>query len=132
MRGNIVLQTYLPIASVMRSKYATYKEYHTSLDNLKKVVTNKGLSQSLNIYKKIINMFEKNYRPISKNIGEPFLKKHGLFNSKKYSNDVRLVSDILSYCDGQNDLVDISTLCKTSFNKVTKVIKSLKNKNLIN
>ena len=55
----------LPIASVMRSN-ATYKEYHTSLDNLKKVVTNKGLSQSLNIYKKIINMFEKNYRPISK------------------------------------------------------------------
>lgn len=122
----------LPIASVMRSKYGTYKEYHTSLDDLKKVVTNKGLSQSLNIYKKIINMFEKNYRPISKNIGEPFLKKHGLFNSKKYSNDVRLVSDILSYCDGQNDLVDISTLCKTSFNKVTKVVKRLKNKNLIN
>ncbi len=122
----------LPIASVMRSKYGTYKEYHTSLDDLKKVVTNKGLSQSLNIYKKIINMFEKNYRPISKNIGEPFLTKHGLFNSKKYSNNVRLVPNILSYCDGQNDLVDISTLCKTSLNKVTKVVKSLKNKNLIN
>ena len=49
MRGNIA-QTQITYASVMRSKYATYEEYHTSLDNLK-VVTNKGLSQSLNIYK---------------------------------------------------------------------------------
>jgi aminopeptidase-like protein len=121
----------LPIASVMRSKYATYKEYHTSLDDLKKVVTNKGLNQSLDIYKKIINMFENNYRPVSKNIGEPFLKKHGLFKSKTYTNDVRLISDLLSYCDGQNDLVDISNLCKKPFKKITKFVKLLRNKNLI-
>lgn len=121
----------LPIASVMRSKYGTYKEYHTSLDDLKKVVTSKGLRQSLTIYKKIINMFEKKYYPISKNIGEPFLKKHGLFNSKEYSNDVRLISDILSYCDGNNDLVDISTLCKTPFDKTKKIVHLLKNKKLI-
>ena len=33
----------LPIAPIFRSKYSTYKEYHTSLDNFD-VVTKKGIN----------------------------------------------------------------------------------------
>ena len=49
----------LPICSLMRSKYGEYKEYHNSLDQLGSVVTNKGLSQSIEVYKKIIEDIEK-------------------------------------------------------------------------
>ena len=38
--------------SLMRSKYHEYPEYHSSLDNLKNLVTSKGLGTSFNIYKK--------------------------------------------------------------------------------
>ena len=43
----------------MRSKYAEYKEYHTSLDDLKKVVTEKGLKGSLKMYKVLAGLIEK-------------------------------------------------------------------------
>ena len=121
----------LPIASVMRSKYGAYKEYHTSLDKINNVVTNKGLKESLEVYKSIIKLFEKNSRPKAKNVGEPFLKKHGLFNEKKYTKDVRIISDVLSYCDGDNDIMDISNLCKISFDKTLQTINLLYRRNLI-
>ena len=55
----------LPICSLMRSKYGEYKEYHNSLDQLGSVVTNKGLSQSIEVYKKIIEDIERSNFPIS-------------------------------------------------------------------
>ena len=50
----------LPISSITRSKYGEYPEYHTSLDNFD-VVTQKGLNESLEIYLKCIDIFEKNF-----------------------------------------------------------------------
>ena len=44
----------LPMISMMRSKYGTYKEYHTSKDNFD-VVNSKGLTMSFQIHKYVIN-----------------------------------------------------------------------------
>ena len=43
----------LPIGSLMRSKYGEYKEYHTSLDNLK-FISKQGFQKSFEIYLKIL------------------------------------------------------------------------------
>ena len=48
----------LPIASLCRSKYGEYKEYHNSLDDLKKVVTPKGLDESFKLLKETIIMLK--------------------------------------------------------------------------
>ena len=63
----------LPIASIMRTKYGEYPEYHTSLDTIGKVVTTKGLDGSLKLLKKIIKEFESSFFPLAINKCEPQL-----------------------------------------------------------
>ena len=65
----------LPIASIMRSKYGEYPEYHTSLDKIGKVVSKKGLQGGLNLAKEIIIKIEAQTFPIVTNFCEPFLTK---------------------------------------------------------
>ena len=71
----------LPIASLMRSKFMEYPEYHTSEDRLDRVVTSKGLSDSFSMYKKLIMLIEKNYFIKSSFKCEPFLSKRSLYPS---------------------------------------------------
>ena len=56
----------LNLGSLMRSKYETFKEYHTSEDELEKFVTKKSLNQSFNMIKDVILNFEKSIVPNSK------------------------------------------------------------------
>lgn len=125
----------LPVASLMRTKYAEYPEYHTSLDTFGRVVTTNGLKGSLNILKKIVYKFEKSEFPIAKYKCEPQLGKKGLYPSLSKKNtiklDTRLIQYFLSYSDGQNSILDISQKCKTSLAKILKIEKILKKKKLI-
>jgi hypothetical protein len=68
----------LSVSSLMRSKYHTFKEYHTSLDNLQ-MVSSLGFNKSLKIYKKIILNLETQYFPISTTLCEPMMSKFGLY-----------------------------------------------------
>ena len=123
----------LPIASLMRSKYGEYPEYHTSLDTFGRVVTLNGLKGSLSLLKKIVYEFEKSKFPIAKYLCEPQLGKKGLYPNLSKKNtikiDTRLIQYFLSFSDGKNSLLDIAKKCKVSMPKILEIEKILKRKN---
>ena len=132
----------LPVCSLMRLKYREYKEYHTSLDNLK-FISSEGLNTSYNFIKDCIIELEKNYKKISKNyiprnlsICEPKLSKYNLYPklskiygiSKKPSKEL---VDILAYVDGKNDVFQISQFTGLKYNDVLHYINILKKHRLV-
>ena len=124
----------LDFSSLMRSKYAEYKEYHTSFDNLKDVVTEKGLNGSLNMYKKIVELIEDETFPISKFIGEPFLSKRKIYPEIGGNVPPKKIKDILnylSYCDGYTPSKKISKLCGINEYQGNLILKKLKKNKLV-
>ena len=105
----------LPIASIMRSKYGTYPEYHTSLDNLD-FISPLGLSNAFKIYVKIIQVLENNYRYKPKIFCEPQLGKRGLYNITSNESPDILVN-LLAYIDGNLDLIDLSIILNVNINE---------------
>lgn len=100
----------LPVVSIMRSKYGMYPEYHTSLDDLS-LVTENGLNGSIAVLKKCVELIEENKKYEVQCFCEPQLGKRGLYptTSKKGSGDaVRDMMNLIAYCDGNHDLIDIS------------------------
>lgn len=109
----------LPVATIMRTKYGEYPEYHTSDDNLINVVTPKGLQGGYEIIKKAITAIEMNCNPLMKIKCEPMLSKYGLYptynnNDQSISSDLKdfKLIDFLSYCDGKRSLLEIAEKCK--------------------
>jgi aminopeptidase-like protein len=100
----------LPVCSVMRSKYGTYPEYHTSLDNLE-FVTPDGLKGGFFILKEIIKILEINDTYQTTCLCEPQLGKYNLYPSvstKNSTNEVYNMLNIFTYSDGESDLIELS------------------------
>jgi aminopeptidase-like protein len=119
----------LPVASVMRTKYGEYPEYHTSLDNLE-LVSQEGLMGAYNVYQKILQAFENNCVPRVSVYCEPQLGKRGLYpdiSKKGSAKDVRLMTNLIAYSDGTNDTVDIAEILDKPIWEIIEVIKELKN-----
>jgi aminopeptidase-like protein len=108
----------LPISSITRSKFGEYPEYHTSLDNFD-LVTEKGLNDSLLLYLKCIDIFEKNrFYPKVNVFCEPQLGKRGLYpniSTKESGKIVKNMMNFISYCDGSNSILEISEICGIDF-----------------
>jgi len=116
----------LPVASIMRSKYGEYPEYHTSKDDLD-LVTKKGLEGGYKALRKSIRAIENNY-VFSTNIkGEPNLGKRGLYPTLSNGGKERKVKDmldIIAYSDGRN-LIDIVRKIGRPVWKVIPVVDEL-------
>jgi aminopeptidase-like protein len=100
----------LPVASIMRTRYNSYPEYHTSLDNLA-VVTPAGLQGGFEAYAKTIELIEHNHVYKATTPCEPQLGKRGLYptlSTRGAGYAVRAMTNILAYADGTRDLVELA------------------------
>ena len=125
----------LPLCGFSRSRYGSYKEYHTSLDNLN-FVSQKGLNNSFKIIKNIIDAFECSLYPKTKYLCEPKLDKRGLYDyiSIRENYEDKRIKDyvnIITYCDGNFSIFDIAIKLNINLEKVINSIKILKKKNII-
>lgn len=123
----------LPICSILRTKFGEYPEYHTSLDNFD-VVTEDGLTGSLDIYKKCIDLFELNFKPKVKVLGEPQLGKRGLYptiSTKETGSLVKSMMNFIAYSDGTNDLIDICNIIGIPYWETASFLSPLLEKDVL-
>ena len=123
----------LSVATLMRTKFNSYKEYHTSLDNLK-IVSKKSLEDSFNYVLRILDFIENDFRIQSTVKGEPFYSKRNLFRKlglktelNKYEWDL---FNLPAYADGRY-LSDICNKIKRPPWELYKTIKILQKSNLL-
>lgn len=108
----------LPMVLVMRSKFGTYPEYHTSLDAIGDVVCAEGLAGTLELHKKMLQIIEHNCVPVAQVLGEPQLGKRGLYpmiSSKGSTDPVKNRLNFISYADGEHSLLEIAEKCQIPF-----------------
>jgi aminopeptidase-like protein len=104
----------LPIASIMRTKYGQFPEYHTSLDDLFSVVTPPGLEGGFEALWRAIEALEQHCFPKVTVFCEPQLGKRGLYptlSTKSGNPEVRLMMDLITWSDGHRSLIEIADLC---------------------
>ncbi len=123
----------LPVCSLMRSKYATYPEYHTSLDDLE-LISPEGLEGGYNILKKAIEILEFNncYKAILP--CEPQLGKRGLYptmSTVKTTEETRTMMNLLAYADGSIDLIEIANIIDEDVTALYTLAEKLKSAELL-
>ena len=124
----------LPIASVMRTKYGAYKEYHTSLDNLS-YISPEGLFGSYKVLISCIECIESNKIYKATTLCEPQMGRRNLRPtlgaSTNMAADVKLMSNILVYADGEYDLLDMANKLNISMHEMLQSIGILVEEGLL-
>lgn len=101
----------LPVVSLMRTRYLSYPEYHTSLDDLT-LVTPTGLAGGYDMIRRCIDLLEHNHVYRVTTPCEPQLGKRGLYptlSTREAGYSVRGMTNVLAYSDGTRDVVDLAT-----------------------
>ena len=125
-----------PMATICRSKFFEYPEYHTSLDDFN-LVTEKGINGGFKVAKQAIKILMNKIIPKSLTICEPRLGKRGLHNNLSiksnysYGNITKNLLSFLQYSDGKNDLNQIAEYLKISKKKSYKIYLILKKNKLV-
>lgn len=117
----------LPVVSLMRSKYGTYPEYHTSLDNLD-FISQSGLAGSFNVIAHTIYLLENNFTYSVSMPCEPQLGTRGLYpttGTRDTRDRVMDMMNIIAYSDGSRSLLDIANIIGVDFIKCVEIANSL-------
>ena len=125
----------LPIVGFCRSKYVEYPEYHSSADNLS-IISAKGFEGSYNVLFDIFSSFEIGLKPKTIIKCEPQLSKRGLYptlsDKKNYSNmQVNLRMNLISYCDGDLNIFEISKIIGAPLKNIIEELKILKKNRIV-
>ena len=127
----------LGITTICKSRFGTFKEYHTSLDDFS-LVTKKGVYQSFKIIKEAIKNLSETEIPVSNLICEPHLSKRKLYPTlsrvskfDKVSSNTADILNFLQYSDKTNSIYQISKLIKLDIKKTFKIFNILKKNKLI-
>jgi len=118
----------------MRTKYGVYPEYHTSLDNLIDVVTPEGLDGGYHSLKKALELIERNEKPKVTVLCEPQMGNRGLYptlSTKKRDDQVRLMMDLISLCDGNHSVLEIAERLNVPAWELYDLVDKLKTHSLI-
>ena len=124
----------LPIASILRTKYGEYPEYHTSLDDLETVVTPKGLDGGYWAILRAIEAIQNNKKYKVTYFCEPQMSKRGLYptlSTKENSTQVKLMMDFISLCDGTTSLIEIAERLNVPIWDLYGLVDKLKSHGLI-
>ena len=118
----------LPVVSMMRSKYGTYNEYHTSLDNLS-FISPAGLQGGYDINRKALEILENNEKYIATIPCEPKMDKRGLRGTlggpKQLGHDLLSLMNFLAYADGETDLIELSKYIDLDFSSCLEIASKL-------
>ncbi len=119
----------LPFASITRSKYGTYPEYHTSGDDLN-FISSESLQESIDLFSKIIDEFESNRVYISIKMGEPMYSKYalrsGLGGSPTLSKLESQYTNIAALSDGSLDTFEISEILQQPHIHISNLCEKLR------
>ena len=118
----------MDIASIFKSKYGKYKEYHTSLDDFN-LVTLKGITEGFKVAEKTIINLSNKIIPKNKLLCEPNLGKRNLYALISNKNQHHKLSEnykFLIYADGKTEINDITKNIKLTRVETYKIYKLLK------
>ena len=123
----------LGITSIFRSKYGTYPEYHTSLDDFNFVTLN-GVKGGFQIAKKAIYILNNKIFPKNNILCEPNLGKRKMYptlSTKRKINSAKIYLSFMQFSDGKNSIEQISKNIKVNLSKTFKIYGKLLKKKLI-
>ncbi len=135
----------LPIGQLGRTLYGEYKEYHTSNDNKKFVRLEKFISTA-NEINRFFKSFENRQllrriqpycelqlgkRDLYPNLNSPLTWKNSTDIKIDQKAQLQIISEILSYADGETFLDELKAYRKFDKKFVIRIYKNLKNMNLI-
>jgi len=124
----------LPVGSFIRSIYATYPEYHTSLDN-KDFICFEKLDEAVQLGKQVCDLHELDMTYVSSfQFGEPNFGRRGLYptlSEKGKTDYVRALFWIANYSDGFHSIVDIAQMSKLPAELLSRVAMDCVDKGLL-